>query len=117
MGKKDVNLEGQRVRFSRKIKRKVLLEVAKGKRAQDVFLECIVSSLNEITSDKKYVSKLLYKWRKELYENKEFLCLLNHEIDNKMLMDEIKSIGDDAEEDISLDEAFEELKENLLKMM
>ncbi|MBQ7286763.1 MAG: hypothetical protein IJW73_03275, partial [Candidatus Gastranaerophilales bacterium] len=78
MAKKDVNLNTQRVSFSKRIKRKILLEVSKGRKPQEVFLEYAFDSFDEITKDKKYVAKLLYKWRKDLYENKEILNFLNY---------------------------------------
>ena len=115
MTEKDIKLDGQRVRFSRKIKRKILLEIAKGRKPQEVFLEFAFDSFDEITKDKKYASKLLYKWRQELYQNKEILNLLNHDVDNKMIEDEIRNIGEDEEKDNVLDGVIEELKENFLK--
>ncbi len=117
MTEKDIKLDGQRVRFSRKIKRKILLEIAKGRKPQEVFLEFAFDSFDEITKDKKYASKLLYKWRQELYQNKEILNLLNHDVDNKMIEDEIRNIGEDKEKDNVLDGVIEELKENFLKVL
>lgn len=117
MDKKDIKFDKQRIRFSKKVKREILLEVAKGAKIQDVLLKHIFSSLNEITQDKKYAPKLLYKWKQELYKNKEILNLLNHNIDLKAVSDEIKNIGDDKEEDFSLDEAVEELKVNFLRIL
>ena len=113
MSKKDVNLNTQRVSFSKRIKRKILLEVAKGRKPQEVFLEYAFKSFDEITTDKKYVAKLLYKWRKEIYENKEMLNFLNYEIDLKSLDDEIDNFGEDESEDHVLDGIEEELKINL----
>ena len=53
MSKKDVKTDGQRVRFSKKIKRDILLEIAKGTKPQDAFLKHAFVSLEEITKDKK----------------------------------------------------------------
>ena len=117
MSKKDVKLDGQRVRFSKKIKRDILLEVAKGTKVKDAFLKYAFISLEGITKDKKYAAKLLYKWKQELYENKEVLNLLNHNVDEKMIEEEINSIGNDEEEDIVFDDAVNELKRNFLKII
>ena len=117
MNKKDIRLDGQRVRFSRKIKRKILLEFAKGKKPHEIFLECAFDSLDEITKDKKYAAKLIYKWRQELYHNKEILNLLNHKIDDEMIEEEIENIGDDNEKDYVMNGAVEELKTNFLKVL
>ena len=110
MGKKDVNLNTQRVSFSKRIKRKILLEVSKGRKPQDVFLQYAFDSFDEITSDKKYVAKLLYKWRQELYENKEILNFLNYKIDEQSLKEEIDNLGTDDEEDRVLEGIERELK-------
>ena len=117
MSKKDVNLNSQRVSFSKRIKRKILLEVSKGRKPQEVFLEYAFDSFDEITSDKKYVAKLLYKWRKELYENKEILNFLNYKIDEKNLKEEIDNLGSDDEEDYILDGIELELKVKFEQMV
>ena len=92
MAKNDVKINSQRVSFSKKIKRKMLLEFAKGKNPKDFLLETVFESLVEITKDKKYSSKLLYKWKKELYLNKNILSILSHKVDNQMIDDEIENI-------------------------
>ena len=117
MKKKDIKLDGQRVRFSKKIKREILLEITKGESAQNALLKHAFTSLEEISKDKKYASKLLHKWKQELYENKEIINLLNHNIDNKIIETEINNIGDDKKDDFILDEALEELKSNFLKIL
>ena len=117
MNKKNVKLDGQRVRFSKKVKRDILLEIAKGENAQDAFLKHAFNSLEKITNDKKYASKLLYKWKQELYENKEIINLLNHVIDFETIEAEIKNIGDDKKDDFILDKALKELETNFLKII
>lgn len=94
MEKQDVKLNNQRVSFSKKIKRKILLELAKGKRPQDILLEYAFVSLSNITQDKKYSSKLLHKWRKELYSNKTLIHFLNNQVDNNVLNYEIENIDE-----------------------
>ena len=117
MAKKDVNLNSQRVSFSKRIKRKILLEVSKGRKPQEVFLEYAFDSFDEITKDKKYVAKLLYKWRQELYENKEILNFLNYKIDERSLKEEIDNLGSDDEEDHVLDGIELELKVKFDKLV
>ncbi|MBR5303292.1 MAG: hypothetical protein IKU37_00515 [Candidatus Gastranaerophilales bacterium] len=117
MNKKNIKSDGLRIRFSKKIKRSILLEIAKGENPKNAFLKYVFNSLEEITKDKKYSHKLLYKWKQELYKNKEILSLLNHNIDFDTIEEEINSIGDDKENDFILDEAIEELKENFLKII
>ena len=96
MTKQDVKINNQRVSFSKKIKRKMLLEFAKGKNPKDFLLEFAFSSLINITKDKKYSSKLLHKWKKELYLNKNILSILSHKIDNQMIDYEIENIDTSA---------------------
>ena len=117
MNKKDVKMNEQRIRFSKKVKREILLEIAKGTSAQEAFLKYAFASLDEITKDKKYASKLLFKWKQELYENKEMLNLLNHNIDFETINAEIKDIGNDKEDNFILEEALEELKANFLRIL
>lgn len=107
MASKEVKINNQRISFSKNIKRKILLEIAKGENPEAALLKHAFESLKEISNDKKYAAKLLHKWRKEMYENKEILGLLNHDVDEMVLKEEIASIGADYEEeieDITLDE-------------
>ena len=92
MKKQDVKINNQRVSFSKKIKRKMLLEFAKGKNPKDFLLEFVFDSLTNITKDKKYCAKLLHKWKKELYQNKNILSVLSHKIDKQMIEYEIENI-------------------------
>ena len=92
MAQKDVKINSQRVSFSKKLKRKMLLEFAKGKNPKDFLFESAFSSLKDITNDKKYSSKLLHKWKKELYLNKNILSILSHHIDNQMIDYEIENM-------------------------
>lgn len=107
MTSKEVKINNQRLSFSKNIKRKILLEVAKGESPENALLKCGFESLEEISNDKKYAAKLLHKWRKEVYENKGILNLLTHDVDKETLKEEIISIGADCEEeseDITIDE-------------
>ena len=89
---KDVKINNQRVSFSKKLKRKMLLEFAKGKNPKEFLLEAVFESLADITKDKKYSSKLLHKWKKELYLNKNILSILSCQVDNQMIDYEIENI-------------------------
>ena len=89
-----------RKEFSRKFKRKVLLEYLKGKKPDKIFSEFGV----EFTNDKKYASKLIHKWKEELYKNFNILALSYINIDKNYSKTEINSIGSDEEEDKILDE-------------
>ena len=50
-----------RIHFSKSFKRKALLDFSQGIRASEI--------LKKESNDKKYASKLIHKWRKELYQN------------------------------------------------
>ena len=97
MKNKEVKLNSSRASFSKRIKRKILLEVAKGKNPNEVLLEYAFLSLEDVTKDKKYAAKLLHKWRRELYENREILNILNHDVTCEMLDYEIETMGCDDE--------------------
>jgi len=114
MKSKDVKINKERIAFSKRIKRKVLLEIAKGKKPQEALLKYLPVAIEEITKDSKYASKLIYKWKKEVYANREMLFLLNHDLDNEMLNEEIETMGkDDEQMDFIID--FEEIKKEFLK--
>lgn len=117
MSEKDIKINKKRVGFSKRIKRKILLEVAKGKKMEDALLEHAFVSLEGITTDKKYAAKLFYKWSKEVYEHRDMLFLLNHEVDSDMIDDEIDNIGEDEEDEIDLAIAAEEIKNEFLRLL
>ena len=83
--------EKNRIFFSKSFKRKALLEFARGIKASDI--------LNKKSKDKKYASKLIHKWRKELYLNPNILALIYENVDFSYAKQEIDLIGDDNEED------------------
>ena len=116
MSKEDIKVNKQRLTFSKKIKRKVLLEIIKGEKPTKALLKHTSLTLEEISSDKKYAAKLIYKWKQEAYKNREMLFLLNHELDEEMIDEEIANLGSDDEEEIDLEEAIEELKNEFLKL-
>lgn len=92
MKKQDIKFNSQRITFSKKIKRRVLLEIAKNRKPREVFCEVAFSNIDEVSSDKKYISKLVHKWRKELYNNKAILSILNQEVDINSLDYEIETL-------------------------
>ena len=111
MENKESKSNKQRTSFSKKTKRKALLEFAKGKKPQEIVLND-----GEIkTTDKKYVAKLLHKWRKEAYQNKEILNLLSHQITQDMIDEEIENLGSDDEECIGISEKEIEFLKNAMK--
>ena len=116
MTKKDVKFNEQRITFSKKVKRKVLLELAKGAKPTQALLKHTSLTLDEITQDKKYAAKLLYKWRQEYYKNREILFILNHDLDIETLNQEIENIGSDDEEEIDLAQAIIDIENEFLKI-
>ena len=117
MKKNDINLNSERVSFSKKIKRKILLEIARGTNASEALLKHAFSSLNEISQDKKYAAKLLHKWRKEMYDHKEILNILHHEVDIEMINEQIQDIGDKDDYEFDSQKALEELKTSFLRSL
>ena len=95
----------QRISFSKDFKRKVLIELSKGKKAKEIITQAVSNILEIDTNDKKYYSKLIYKWKQELYNNNSLLAFtsINPTIDN--LNYEINNIGLDEETD-DIEEEF-----------
>jgi len=98
--KEDIKQNNKRTSFSRRIKREILLEIADGKKPKEVFLKYAAETLKNKVQDKKYALKMIHKWKKEMYENKEILHILNHKVDKNALYNEINSINIDENEDI-----------------
>lgn len=97
----EIKLNKQRANFSRRIKRKILLEIADGKNPKEIFATCAPEILKNNTNDKKYVAKLIHKWKKEMYKNMEILFISNYDVTPEMLDYEIKALDDDdSEKDI-----------------
>ena len=90
MNKTDLK-DNTRIHFSKPFKRRALLAYANGKKAKEI--------LNKESSDKKYASKLIHKWRNELYKNPNLIALIYENIDLEHFYEEIDLIGDDFEVD------------------
>ena len=80
-----------RIHFSESFKRKALLDFSQGIKASEI--------LKKESNDKKYASKLIHKWRKELYQNPNMLALIYSNIDFSDCFDELKMLGEDDEYD------------------
>ena len=72
-----------------------MLEYSKGKSSDEILNEIIAYSN---TQDKKYASKIIHKWRKEMYSNREILYLINHG-DIESLEYDISSMEQESDED------------------
>lgn len=115
--KEDVKINDKRITFSKKVKRKVLLELVKGSNPTQALLKHTSLSLDEITSDKKYAAKLIHKWKQEYYKNREILFILNHELDEEMIDEEIANLTMEEEvEEFNIDNAVEEIERDFLKI-
>ncbi len=68
-------------------------------------LEILLSSgydlNNVLNNDKKYASKLLYKWKKEFFKNRKKMQQPNN---NDTIQNEILNLTDDYENDIIMTE-------------
>lgn len=95
----EIKLNKQRAKCSKRIKRKILLEIADGKSPKEVFATCAPELLKDNITDKKYAAKMVHKWKKEMYKNIEILHILNYEVTPEMLDYEIKAMEDDNSED------------------
>jgi len=77
--------------YSKIFKQQALFEVANGEKLELVLRKNGYDIDDALKKDKKYCSKLLYKWRKELQESKitknlntleDTACIINQEINN-----------------------------------
>ena len=83
--------EKTRIYFTKSFKRWALIEFANGKKASEI--------LKNKSNDKKYASKLIHKWKKELYQNPNLIALLYENTDFEHFQKEINIIGEDNEND------------------
>ncbi len=115
--KKDVVYNTKRNRFSENFKRRVLLEFSKGKSPNEALSVFGYDANKFNNNDKKYSSKLIHKWHKELYKNREILFNSWKNIKNTDLQYEINSMADDDEKDFINTYVFEKQEKlnNLLK--
>ena len=94
-----IKKNAERIKYSKNFKRKVLLAISKGMSNQEAFLS-EVENLNFIESnDKKYIFKLVHKWKNEAYKNKDMLLFDIKTANNLEIDEEIKSLGSDFEDD------------------
>lgn len=98
----EIKLNNLRAKFSKRIKREILLEIADGKNPKEIFETYIPEMLKNNITDKKYVAKMIHKWKKEMYKNMGILHILNYDVTPEMLDYEIKAMEDDdfVDEDI-----------------
>lgn len=97
----EIKLNKLRAKFSKRIKRKILLEIADGKNPKEIFETYIPEMLKNNITDKKYVAKMIHKWKKEMYKNIEILHILNYDVTSEMLDYEIKAMEDnDCDDEI-----------------
>ena len=86
-----------RVAFLKPFKRTTLLKFAKGEKADDI--------LPFNSNDRKYSSKLIHKWKKELYANLKMTSTIFENLEPENYQIEINEIGEDNE----YDDVFPEL--------
>ena len=86
----------QRVAFSKAFKRAVLLKFADGEKANDI--------LPFNSNDLKYSSKLIHKWKKELYADLKMTSTIFENIQPENYQKEIDEIGENEEIDEVLPE-------------
>ena len=100
----------KRIYYSKDLKRRALIQYANGEKL-DTFLRSNNIDIDSlIKRDKKYISKLLYKWRNELYKNNEILFLTNDELSTCTLEQELLSLSDDEPDVIMIN-----IKDKIIK--
>ena len=92
-----------RFRYSKDFKRWALRELASGKKPNDILRASGFDIEPLIKNDKKYASKLFYKWRKELYKDYKMMFITSVELTDKVLLDEIDSMYFEDDHDTLID--------------
>jgi len=77
-----------RLTFSSVIKRQMFLEASQGIN----FKYVVNNHFNKNSNDKKYASKLFYKWKEEIYSHNEILHIFNYELSDEIINLEIKNM-------------------------
>lgn len=91
-------MEKTRIRYSKEFKHNAVFEVLKGKKPLDVLLNSGFDISEVIKKDKKYASKLIYKWKKELLKNKANILSANI-LDKSKIENELSNLTDYNETD------------------
>ena len=108
-------MKKQRIYYSKDFKYQTLLEVAKGRNFEEILRSYGYDIDSAIKKDKKYCSKLLYKWRKELYGNNKNVSNTNSEATQSMLNSIIQILNDDDKNDIIMAETKSKIMQNVAK--
>lgn len=97
---KNIKYNSERITFSKHIKRKIMLDIIRGKHPSEAFLDNgFDMSLNE-SNDKKYIAKLFHKWKSEVYKNRELIYPVELNPDDEFLKNEmlILSLNEEMED-------------------
>lgn len=97
--------------YSKSFRRWAFFELSKGKPLFEIFKEINFEIDERLKKDKKYLSKLTFKWKKEFFENPKKLMLTYYPLSSENLYEHISLLGDENEDDF-----LEDIKkENSLK--
>ena len=88
----DIKINKKRIHFSHDFKRDALILYTSGLSAYDALLKLGVSVEYLKKDNGKYASKLINKWKKEIYSQKENLYLSSCKLEKKRVLDEIEAI-------------------------
>ncbi len=103
----------KRIYYSKDFKYQTLLDVANGKKIEDILRLYGVDIDSALKRDKKYCSKLLYKWKKELnISNKENKSVKNTQ---SMLKALIQILDDNNVDDVIIKNTKDKIMKNVAK--
>ena len=94
-------MEKKRIRYSKEFKRNAVLSAMRGVSALEILMSSGYDLSNVLKNDKKYASKLLYKWKKEFFKNRKKIQQPNSD---DTIRNEISNLTDDYENDIIMTE-------------
>lgn len=105
-------MDKKRIYYSKSFKRKALIDYSQGRNFEEILKSNGFNIETALKNDKKYCSKLLYKWKKELYCNNEIIYFINSDITQEDIMYEIEALDDYDEADLIYDNLNKKVKEN-----
>ena len=92
--------KAKRITYSKEFKTRVLIAFSRNQNLENIFIENGVNLKEFYKNDKKYLLKLVNKWRHEFYLTKENLFFKNRKLSDSVLEDELNALGNEGNEDL-----------------
>ncbi len=89
-----------RTYYAKRFKRQTLVDLTRGSNVDDIFLNLDFDIYELMMHDKKYIAKLLHKWKRGLEDSLKDLYLVNRYQNNNDILNDIEMLGKDDEPDL-----------------